>query len=280
MRIIRCSLGIFILGLLSLGAHAANVLIVLSDAHQLELKDGKTYPTGFFLNELMQPVKLLRDAGHSLTFATPYGNAPAVDPASLDKMYFNNDEQAFNAHQSLLTQLKILSPLESPVVSLARVEQMGYQHFDALYIPGGHAPMQDLLHSVTLGKLLKHFHEAAKTTALVCHGPIALLSTLDDAQGFSRNLERGIKRPTPEWIYAGYKMTVISNLEEEQAKGMLQGGEMKFYPQTALVRAGARYTSNSEPWTAHMVIDRELITGQNPASALTVANELLQRLDK
>ena len=28
-------------------------------------------------------------------------------------------------------------------------------------------------------------------------------------------------------------MTVISNQEEEQAKALLKGGEMKFYPQTA-----------------------------------------------
>lgn len=29
--------------------------------------------TGFYLNELMQPVKLLLDAGHEVTFATPQG---------------------------------------------------------------------------------------------------------------------------------------------------------------------------------------------------------------
>jgi hypothetical protein len=45
---------------------------------------------------------------------------------------------------------------------------------------------------------------------------------------------------TPKWIYSGYQMTVISNQEEEQAKPLLGGGEMKFYPQTALQRAGAR----------------------------------------
>ena len=52
-------------------ANAANVLVVLSDADHLDLKDGKVFPTGFYLNELMQPVKLLLDAGHRITFATP-----------------------------------------------------------------------------------------------------------------------------------------------------------------------------------------------------------------
>ncbi|WP_237561441.1 hypothetical protein [Frateuria defendens] len=58
-------------GLAAFGAHAGNVLVVLSDTDHLDLKDGKVYPTGFYLNELMQPVKLFLDAGHTVTFAPP-----------------------------------------------------------------------------------------------------------------------------------------------------------------------------------------------------------------
>ncbi|WP_420991556.1 type 1 glutamine amidotransferase domain-containing protein [Cupriavidus sp. 30B13] len=260
-------------------AHAGNVLVVLSDADHLDLKDGKVYQTGFYLNELMQPVKRLLDAGHSVTFATPAGLAPTVDKSSLDKMYFGGDEAALQAHQALMAQLNITSRSGSPVISLARVAQIGYAHFDAVYIPGGHAPMQDLSHSAELGKLLADFHARGKTTALVCHGPIALLSTLPDARGFVRALEAGAgAQAVPGWTYAGYRLTVISNQEEEQAKGLLGGGTMKFYPQTALELAGARYGSNVAPWTPYVVTDRELITGQNPASALAVADALLARL--
>lgn len=53
---------------------------------------------------------------------------------------------------------------------------------------------------------------------------------------------------------------------------------MKFYPQTALQRAGALFSSNATPWTGHVVVDRELITGQNPASALEVGQRLVGRL--
>jgi putative intracellular protease/amidase len=73
---------------------------------------------------------------------------------------------------------------------------------------------------------------------------------------------------------------VISNQEEELAKGALKGGEMKLLPQDGLERAGARYSSNSAPWSAHVVSDRELITGQNPASAVKVGELLLARLGK
>lgn len=256
--------------------HAANVLVVLSDADHLDLKDGKRYDTGFYLNELLVPVRMLMDAGHEVTFATPLGRAPAVDKSSLDVQYFNGDAAALAQYRALLDKLALTSATASPVVSLARVEQQGYGRYDAVYVPGGHAPMQDLIRSPQLGRLLTAFHARQKTTALVCHGPAALLSTIDPA--FVTRLEAGRQAAPPQWIYAGYRMTVISNAEEAQAKGLLGGGTMKLLPQTALQKAGGDYRSNATPWTPHVVQDRELITGQNPASAQQVGEVLLQRL--
>ncbi|WP_204127928.1 type 1 glutamine amidotransferase domain-containing protein [Pseudomonas ogarae] len=267
---------------ISVAAHADNVLVVLSDSDHLDLKNGQVFSTGFYLNELLQPVKLLLDAGHQVTFATPEGKAPTLDRSSVDKMYFNNDPAELEHYQALLAQLNITSTKGSPVISLARVEQIGLEQFDALYIPGGHAPMQDLLTSAPLGRVLTHFHDKGKTTALVCHGPIALLSTLPDAKGFVGQLavKGQASAKAADWIYAGYKMTVISNQEEELAKGLLGGGSMKFYPQTALEQAGGHYSSNTAPWASHVVTDRELITGQNPASALEVGQALVERLKR
>ncbi|WMJ68265.1 type 1 glutamine amidotransferase domain-containing protein [Stenotrophomonas sp. 24(2023)] len=261
------------------GAQAADVLVVLSDADHLDLRDGGRFSTGFYLNELMQPVKRLREAGHTVVFATPEGRAPSLDTTSVDAQYFGGDAAALREHQQLLLQLQLTDPRHSPVLSLARVEQQGLGRFAAVYIPGGHAPMQDLLDSPSVGRVLRYFHDNAKPTALVCHGPIALLSTLPDARGFTTTLKTGgTPAAVQDWIYRGYRMTVISNAEEEQAKGLLNGGQMQFYPQTALQAAGGSYRSNAAPWQPNVVIDRELITGQNPASAMAVADALLQRL--
>lgn len=279
MKLLRSLAVALALGASTLSAHAGNVLIVLSDSERLDLKDGKVFKTGFYLNELMQPVQALLDAGHEITFATPKGMAPSVDTTSIDKMYFGGDEAAMKASEAQLSELGLISSDRSPVVSLARVEQIGYDHFDAVYVPGGHAPMQDLLVSSELGKLLTWFHENGKTTALVCHGPIALLSTLPDAEGFVTQFETaGTAKAQAGWVYAGYRFTVFSNQEEEMAKGLLGGGEMKFYPQDALTQAGGQFSQAEAAFSAHVVTDRELITGQNPASAPAVARELLARL--
>lgn len=265
MKTLKTLLATALLAIASSATYAANVLVVLSDADHLDLKDGKVYPTGFYLNELTQPVQMLLAAGHDITYATPMGNVPTLDRTSVDAMYFKGDAAALKKHLAFLEKLGITSLRKSPVISLSRVEQIGYERFDAVFIPGGHAPMQDLIASPQLGRLLTSFHEKNKTTALVCHGPAALLSTRDSAA---------------KWIYAGYRMTVISNEEEGLAKAALKGGEMTLLPQTGLEQAGANYSSNTTPWTAHVVTDRELITGQNPASAVQVGQALLARLKK
>ncbi|MGF7055668.1 NAD(P)-dependent dehydrogenase (short-subunit alcohol dehydrogenase family) [Bosea sp. OAE752] len=140
------------------------------------------------------------------------------------------------------------------------------------------APIKQIEASRDLGRLLTDFHAKGKITALVCHGPIALMSTLNEPTQFAAQLEAGEKPNPGAWIYEGYNFTVIGNQEEQQAKSLLQGGEMKFYPQTALEQADGRFSGNATPWTPHVVTDRDVITGENPASASQVGLEVLKRL--
>jgi putative intracellular protease/amidase len=261
-------------------AMADNILVVLSDKPQLELKEGMTYDTGFYLNELMEPVKRFIDEGHQVTFATPSGVAPTLDVNSDTVQYFANDEDAYKTHKTLMRELKITDEAHSPVISFSRVEQIGVGKFDAFFAPGGHAPMQDLLLNDQLGRILTAFHQADKPTGLVCHGPIALLSTLTNNDDFVALLKAGKKAtPAKDWIYSGYNMTVFSNTEEEAAENAyLNGGKMYFYPENALKIAGGNYLSNNKDWAANVVVDSELITGQNPASANDVATEILKML--
>lgn len=259
-------------------ANAAHVLVVISGANHLDLKNGGSHSTGFYLNELMQPVILLQDAGHKITFATPDGRIPTLEKRSASTGSFGGDATALKQATDRLEKLKLLSPKESPVVSLGRVEQIGIESFDAIFVPGGHAPMQDLSVDPRMGRILTAFHQANKPTALVCHGPIALLSAVPGAASYAKEVEAGTAKSRSDWIYAGYRLTVISNQVEEAVKGMFQGDAMKFYPQDALTAAGASFSEADNPAASYVVEDRELITGENPASALEVGKALLARL--
>ena len=113
---------------------AANILVVMSDVSEMKLKNGYDYKTGFYLNELMEPVKIFMDAGHSLTFATPTGLAPTLDPVSDTPDHFlDTSPENYNAHKALFNRLMLTDKKHSPVVSFARIEQMGIENFDAVF---------------------------------------------------------------------------------------------------------------------------------------------------
>ena len=61
----------------------ANILMVVSAADSLTMKDGSQHPTGFWAEELVVAHRTLQQAGHNVDFATPGGVKPTVDKISL-----------------------------------------------------------------------------------------------------------------------------------------------------------------------------------------------------
>ncbi|MEM9547840.1 MAG: type 1 glutamine amidotransferase domain-containing protein [Bacteroidota bacterium] len=262
---------------------AANILVIISEVSEMKLKGGYDYKTGFYLNELMEPVKIFIDAGHTLTFATPTGMVPTLDPVSDTPDHFlDTSQKNYNTHKALFNRLMLTDKEHSPVVSFARVDQIGIDNFDAVFVPGGHAPLGDLVANDLLSKFLNHFHSVSKPTGLVCHGPVALLSSLPNSKEFETKMKAGKKaNPGNGWIYEGYNMTVFSNEEETIAtKYYLGGDELHYWPQNALTSAGGNYSRGTQDWAPHVVVDRELITGQNNKSSTAVGKALIGLLNK
>lgn len=173
-----------------------------------------------------------------------------------------------------------LSDLRAPQ-KLSAVVAGGLDGFDGVFFPGGHAPMEDLCKDASVAAVLRHCHEAGKPTAAICHGPIALVSTAKDPAALLAALERNEAAPAAKaaagWPYAGYRMTIFSTVEEKQAEAAALGGEVRFYPDEALRTAGG-IVEVAAPNRSQVVHDRELITGQNPASDEAFAKALLQAL--
>ena len=118
--------------------------------------------------------------------------------------------------------------------------------------------------------MLRHFHAEAKTTAFLCHGPVALTAAMPKAKEFRQALvdgdADGAAAAAAGWQYAGYRMTVFSDDEEKWAEqNILDGDGVEFNPADALAAAGGT-VETKEMFKSHVVQDRELITGQNPFS--------------
>jgi putative intracellular protease/amidase len=229
----------------------AHVLFVLTAADRWTLADGSTHPTGYWAEEVAVPYEAFTSAGHRVTVATPGGAVPPVDPGSLSADATGGEQAAAHVRAVLDSAPELRSP-----VALADVDLAAY---DAVYVPGGHGPMEDLAVDAGSGALLAAALRAGTPLGVVCHGAAALLAAVD-ADGTN--------------AFAGYRVTAFTD-EEEQLAGLAP--RAPWLLQARLVAAGLDVVA-AEPFAPHLQADRTLVTGQNPASSGIVAAELLQRL--
>ncbi|WP_159849328.1 type 1 glutamine amidotransferase domain-containing protein [Nocardia sp. CY41] len=229
----------------------SKILFVMTGADHWTLADGTEHPTGFWAEEFVVPFERLKGAGYEIVVATPGGVVPNVDKSSLAPEVNDGQDTADHRARVIGTSAELNNP-----VDLAKVDVADYA---AVFYPGGHGPMEDLAVDADSGRLLATVLASGKPLAVVCHGPAALLAARG-ADGAS--------------VFAGYALTGFTNAEETQA-GFAD--KAKWLLQDRLVELGADFRE-AAPWTSNVVVDRTLITGQNPASSARVADELLKSL--
>ncbi|MCX4647731.1 MULTISPECIES: type 1 glutamine amidotransferase domain-containing protein [unclassified Streptomyces] len=229
----------------------SKILFVVTGATHWTLADGTLHPTGFWAEEAVAPYEALKAAGHDIVVATPGGVVPTVDKGSLAPEF--NGGQA--GADQVAAALASFAELQHPV----KLEDVNLDDYAAVFYPGGHGPMEDLSADADSGRLLTLALETGKPLGIVCHAPAAMLAAIK-SDGTN--------------AFAGYKVTGFTNTEETQA-GFAD--KAKWLLQDRLVNAGVDF-QEGEPWAPKTVVDRNLVTGQNPSSSAPLAAELLKKL--
>jgi putative intracellular protease/amidase len=143
-----------------------------------------------------------------------------------------------------LRRLQAIPGFQQPL-ALSALTDADLDDFDAVFTPGGHGPMVDLA-----------------PIAALCHGPAVLLSAPERADGL--------------WLFDGYRMTSFTDEEEDQTEAGLLG--MGWLLDVALKNAGAVFDDGPSAWISHVVVDRNVITGQNPGSTEATADAVIKKL--
>lgn len=230
------------------------VLMVLTGATTWTMKNGAAHPTGFWSEEFVAPHQKFSKAGLTVKVATPGGVKPTVDPLSFNVAYNNNDPASVEAQKEYLAGLASL--LEKPF----KLEEVKTSDFDIIFLVGGHGPMQDMAVHPNIGGLLASALESDnKIVAAVCHGPAGFLSA---------------HRQDGTWLFKDRKLTGFSNEEETQATF---AGNAPWLLEDRLRLAGALYIAKPA-WTPHVVVDGNLITGQQQVSAGATADAILKQI--
>src|SRR5579883_758587 len=148
--------------------------------------------------EVAVPWRVLREAGHEITFATPdghrgfadglmltgrgldlWGFVPGLDRVKLVGLALRAGRPARQAYASLEREPSFLHPTS--------YESLRAGDFDALVLPGGHRArgMRAYLESPVLRAVVGDFFDSGKPVGAICHGVLLAASSASKRTGKS-----------------------------------------------------------------------------------------------
>ncbi|MBB3167117.1 type 1 glutamine amidotransferase domain-containing protein [Simiduia aestuariiviva] len=216
-----------------------NILIVVTSQARFP---GTDTATGYELTELSRAYYVFTANGFQVDVASPQGGyAPMV----LDNDDMGPFDYAFLNDPAAQKKYKHTMPLAD----------VNPENYRAVYFAGGKGTMFDFPNNPHIANLLAVQFERGGVVAAVCHGPAALLNA-----------------PS----LAGRNVTGFTNAEE---LFLIPDARTRFgfLLEDALIAQGANF-SQGPLYLHHVVVDGSLITGQNPWSVWTVAEEMVAAL--
>ncbi len=222
------------------------ILIVLSSCGQVPGTDRKT---GTWFEELAAPYYIFQDAGVAVSLASVNGGPAPIDPWS----------EGEDAQTSATRRFAVDSVAQKALANTLKLSDIQPDDFDAVFYSGGLGPVFDLAEDTNSIALIEATYRAGKPVAAVCHG-VAALRLARTSEGVP--------------LVQGRSVAGFSNSEERAAHGV---GVVQFLIEDEMRRLGGNYTSAAD-WNPHIVVDGNLITGQNPASSEGAAKKILEAL--
>ncbi|SEM69020.1 Putative intracellular protease/amidase [Loktanella fryxellensis] len=220
-----------------------NILMVLTSHDQLGDTGEKT---GFWLEEFAAPYYVFKDAGATVTLASPKGGQPPLDPKS----------DAADAQTEATDRFKDDPEAQAALAETVQLSEIVGRDYDAVFYPGGHGPLWDLATDAHSIALIEATVAADRPFGAVCHAP-AIFKDTKAADG------------TP--LVSGRNVTGFTNTEEN---GVGLTDVVPFLVEDMLKANGGLYAKGPD-WGSFVVTDGKLVTGQNPASSEAAAKALL-----
>ena len=220
------------------------VLFITTSTNQIG-RTGKK--TGAHFAEITHPYEVLKTAGFDIDFVSPRGGRIPLDHVDLDdsisEKWIHNDV------------------FRSKIEFSMNPNQVVHSQYKAVFYPGGHGVMFDLPDHDKLSHISGQIYDAGGVIGAVCHGSAGLLNI---------KIDGGVP------LLKGKEVTGFTNAEEV-AVGLLD--QIPFLLEDRLSEDGGLF-SKAAPFERHVVVSERLVTGQNPASARAVGEEIRKLISK
>ena len=201
---------------------------------------------GTYAPELTHALDLFIKADVSFTIASIQGGAVPV---------YGVDIEGDEINTAILDREEVKHQLQHSVA----VNDIDITEYDAIFYPGGFGLLSDLAVDPRFAALAATHYQGNGIIGAVCHGPAALLPI---------TLSNGEK------LIASHQVTGFTR-EEEVDYGTID--HIPFLLEESLARSAKGY-SKVQPWHENVVVDKPLVTGQNPGSASGVAKAMIDLL--
>ncbi len=222
------------------------ILMVLTSHDELGDTGKKT---GFWLEEFAAPYYVFKDAGAEITLASPKGGLPPLDPSS----------DTPDAQTGATDRYKGDTDAQAHLASTVKLSEVSADEFDAIFYPGGHGPLWDLAEDANSIKLIETFFAEGRPVGAVCHAP-----------GIFKNTKSADGKP----LVSRKRVTGFTNSEE----AAVELTDIVPFLVEDMLKANGGDFQRADDWASFVVTDRNLVTGQNPASSEAAASELLELL--
>ena len=208
--------------------------------------------TGLWLSEFTHIYHRAKERGYETTIANPKGGNTPVDPESLKPVFLDEISKEYWNTPKFRERL----------LHAKSLDDVSGQQFDCVYLAGGHGAMYDFPDSTVLQAIIRQHYESNRTVAAICHGVSGLLN---------------VKLSGGEYLIKDKELTGFSWFEEGLAK---RKGEVPFNLEALLKKRGADYKKALIPMTSKVIVDNNLITGQDPFSSKEMAEVVIRQLDE
>jgi len=229
---------------------ASKRALIITTSHDILGETGKA--TGVFGSEMTVPYYAFENAGMTVDLASIKGGEIPVEPNSMGWPLAIADDIRFKDDSIAMAKLK-------NSIAIKDIDPIIY---DVIFMAGGWGAAYDFVQSEQLAKIVTEANQKDALIGAICHGVLGLIHA-KDKDGSS--------------LIEGRNVTGVTDLQIKQ----LGIDITPKHPETELRKAGANYEASTafrDMMATHVVVDGNIITGQNQNSGYETAHRILEKL--
>lgn len=227
-------------------------LIAVTSHHDKFYETGAK--TGVFASEALHPFLIFKENNIESDFISENGSF-GYDVNSLDPIFLKGkDSDIFSDKNS---DFNIL------ISNIKKASQVNSSEYDIIFFSGGHGAAFDFPEATYLHKISQDIWRNNGIIASVSHGSV-IFDGLYDPENPSQLLVKG--KTITGFTHEGEEIIGVDRTLKKDHLGSIE---------ELCKKLGATFSSPEAPFEEHVVVDGRIVTGSNPASALSTATKAI-----